>query len=177
MESMRIFALLVLGILPRFALSESKLLTTVAHVDLARYSGTWYEIARYPNRFEKACASDVVAQYAMRSDGKVSVRNSCRKQDGKSKVANGTAKIVDTASNAKLKVTFFWPFYGDFGIIDLAPDYSYAIVGEPSRKYLWILSRASELAPATYQRILERVRAFGYDPAKLAKTPQNAGRR
>jgi apolipoprotein D and lipocalin family protein len=169
---MKLLALLMLAVVSQLGFADEAPLPAVAHVDLARYSGTWYEIARYPNWFEKDCASDVTAQYAMRSDGKVSVRNACRKANGKTKVSTGTAKIIDTTSNAKLKVSFFWPFYGDFWIIDLAPGYEYAVVGEPSRKYLWILSRSPQLTPAIYDQISARLRELGYDPAKLVKTRQ-----
>ena len=116
-------------------------LTTVDHVDLQRYVGKWYEIARYPNRFQRKCQSDTTATYTLREDGKVQVANACREKDGTMTTANGTAKVVDPKTNAKLKVTFFWPFYGDYWILGLGPDYQYAIVGEPDRKYLWILSR------------------------------------
>jgi apolipoprotein D and lipocalin family protein len=151
---------------------ETAPLKAVEHVDLARYLGKWYEIARYPNRFEKSCASDVTADYARRDDGKITVTNACRKSDGKSKESKGTAKMVDTTSNAKLKVTFFWPFSGDYWVIDLDPDYKYAVIGEPDRKYLWVLSRTPELGPGVYERIMGKVRELGYDPAKLVKTPQ-----
>lgn len=169
---MKLWALLLFAVVSPLGFAAGTALPAVAHVDLARYSGTWYEIARYPNWFERDCASDVTAQYSMRSDGKVTVRNACHKANGKIKVSNGTAKIVDTTSNAKLKVTFFWPFSGDFWIIDLAPDYDYAVVGEPSRKYLWILSRSAQLTPETYDRISTRLRELSYDPAKLVKTRQ-----
>ena len=148
-------------------------LRTVDGVDLNRYSGTWYEIARYPNRFQRDCQSDTKAEYTLRNDGKVQVVNSCRQKDGKKKAARGTAKVADKRTNAKLRVTFFWPFYGDYWVIGLSPDYRYAIVGEPKRKYLWILSRTPEMEEATYQAIVEQIREAGYDPEKLIKTPQS----
>lgn len=148
-------------------------LRTVASVDLSRYSGTWYEIARYPNRFQRDCQSDTMAEYTLRKDGKVQVVNSCRQKDGKTKTARGTAKVADKTTNAKLKVTFFWPFYGDYWVIGLSPDYRYAIVGEPKRRYLWILSRTPEMDETTYRQIREQIRAAGYDPEKLIKTPQS----
>lgn len=154
--------------------SNSKPLRTVGNVDLNRYRGTWYEIARYPNRFQRDCASDTTAEYTLRKDGKVQVVNSCRQKDGKTKTARGTAKVADKKSNAKLRVTFFWPFYGDYWVIGLSPDYRYAIVGEPKRKYLWILSRTPELDEATYRAIVEQIREAGYDPDRLIKTPQSA---
>jgi apolipoprotein D and lipocalin family protein len=148
-------------------------LSTVDHVDLSRYTGTWYEIARYPNRFQRDCQSDTTAQYTRREDGTIQVVNSCRQAGGKMKVARGKAKVVDSKTNAKLKVTFFWPFYGDYWIIGLAPDYAYAIVGEPKRKYLWILSRTPQLDEHSFAEALQKVRAVGYDPEKLIKTPQS----
>jgi apolipoprotein D and lipocalin family protein len=157
-----------------YATRKTEPLVTVRQVDLNRYAGTWYEIARYPNRFQKKCDSDTKAMYLLRDDGSVGVLNSCRKSDGTITSNKGTAKVVDPATNAKLKVTFFWPFSGDYWIIDLAPDYSYAVVGEPSRKYLWILSRTPQMDDATYREITERIRFLGYDPAHLMKTKQSA---
>ncbi len=148
-------------------------LRTVDGVDLNRYSGTWYEIARYPNRFQRACQSDTTAEYTVRKDGKVQVVNSCRQKDGKTKTARGTAKVADKRTNAKLRVTFFWPFYGDYWVIGLSPDYRFAIVGEPKRKYLWILSRTPEMDGATYKGVLEHIRSAGYDPDKLINTRQS----
>lgn len=158
----------------RFVLADSKPpLPTVSQVDLSRYVGKWYEIARYPNRFEKKCASDVTASYSQKSNGRIEVVNSCRQADGKIKVSKGEAKVVDKSSNAKLKVAFFKPFYGDYWIVDIAPDYSYAVVGEPSRRYLWILSRTPRLPDETYQKIEAKLAALGYDRAKLVKTAQS----
>lgn len=148
-------------------------LTTVASVDLQRYLGKWYEIARYPNRFERKCVSEVTATYSALPGGKLRVVNACKNKDGKFTEANGKAKIVDPKTNAKLKVSFFWPFYGDYWIVDLAPDYSYAVISEPKREYLWILARAPQMNPAEYDRILERIRSRGLDPAKLVRTPQS----
>lgn len=124
-------------------------LTAVDNVDLRRYAGKWYEIARYPNRFQSKCQSDTTAIYTLRDDGKVQVVNACREKDGKVTTARGTAKVVDKKTNAKLKVIFFWPFYGDYWVIGLSPDYQYAIVGEPSRKYLGILSRTPSMEETT----------------------------
>jgi apolipoprotein D and lipocalin family protein len=153
--------------------SSTSPLTAVDNVDLRRYAGKWYEIARYPNRFQRNCQSDTTAVYTLRDDGKVEVVNACRKMDGKVTTARGTAKVVDKKTNAKLKVTFFWSFYGDYWVIGLDPDYQYAIVGEPSRKYLWILSRTPSLEEATYQGVLRLVETLGYQPGKLQKTNQS----
>ncbi len=160
--------LVVAVVVGQMVFAESKAsLQPVPYVDLARY-----EIARYPNRFEKDCASDVTATYTQLSGGKIEVLNECRKADGQRKRSKGTARVVDKGTNAKLKVTFFWPFSGNYWIIDLAPYYSYAVIGEPGRKYLWILSRTSLLTESTYGEIVTRVRELGYDPSKLTKTKQ-----
>ena len=148
-------------------------LTAVDNVDLRHYTGKWYEIARYPNRFQRKCQSDTTAIYTLRSDGKVQVVNACREKNGMVTTARGTAKVVDKKTNAKLKVTFFWPFYGDYWVIGLSPDYQYAIVGEPSRKYLWILSRTPSMEETTYQEVLRQVETLGYQPGKLQKTNQS----
>jgi apolipoprotein D and lipocalin family protein len=154
--------------------TTSSPLQTVDHVDLNRYVGKWYEIARYPNRFENFCDRDVTAEYSRRNDGKIRVVNTCVTSAGKSKRAEGTAIVVDTQSNAKLKVTFFWPFYGKYWVIDLEPTYEYAVVGEPSRKYLWILSRSPHLEHDTYRQILGRIAQQGYEPNKLLLTRQTS---
>lgn len=155
-------------------LHASEPLATVQSVDLKRYVGTWYEIARYPNRFQKDCEGDTTANYTLLANGNIEVVNSCRQANGKMNTARGKAKIVDRTSNARLKVTFFWPFYGSYWIIGLAPDYSYAIVGEPDRKYLWILSRTPKMSAESYAAALETVRRSGYDPKRLMQTPQSA---
>ena len=152
----------------------SEPLATVPSVDLERYVGTWYEIARYPNRFQRDCVSDTTANYTLLANGKIQVVNACREANGTMKTARGKAKIVDRTSNARLKVTFFWPFYGDYWIIGLAPDYSYAIVGEPGRKYLWILSRTTRMSTESYEEALQKIRVAGYDPNRLMQTPQSA---
>lgn len=149
-------------------------LHTVEHVDLTRYSGKWYEIARYPNRFQRNCQADTSATYTLRKDGKVQVVNTCLEKNGKMKTARGTAHIADKQTNAKLRVTFFWPFYGDYWVVGLDPEYRYAIVGEPRRKYLWILSRTPEMTGDMYRQALEQVQTLGYDPARLLKTKHTA---
>ncbi len=148
-------------------------LITVPSVDLQRYLGKWYEIARYPNRFEKDCVSDVTANYSLRDDGKVQVVNACRKSDGEVKQSKGYAKIVEGSNNAKLKVTFFWPFFGNYWVVDLDPDYRYAVVSEPKREYLWILSRTPVMDEKQYQVILLRVRELGFDTNRLIRPKQS----
>src|SRR5512133_1315664 len=162
---------LAAGLALAYAESSSDL-TTVPAVDLNRYVGRWYEIARYPNRFQKQCAGDVTATYAAAEDGKIEVLNSCRNKDGKNETARGRAKLADRNSKAKLRVTFFWPFYGDYWIIGLDPEYRWAVVGEPSRKYLWILSRSPRMDEPDYRRVVSIAREKGYDPSRLVPTPQ-----
>ncbi len=153
---------------------ESPPLDVVSSVDLKRYMGTWYEIASYPTSFQKGCTA-TKATYALLDDGRVDALNECKRgaPEAEPSRAKGKAKVVDGATNAKLKVTFFWPFYGDYWIIDLGKDYEYAVVGHPSRKYLWILSRAPRMGEDLYGRILERLKnEKGYDTTKLVRTPQ-----
>jgi apolipoprotein D and lipocalin family protein len=145
-------------------------LEVVGAVDLSRYAGRWYEIARLPNRFEKKCADSVTANYTVRSDGRVDVVNRCRKANGEYTTAKGKAKIVDKKTNAKLKVTFFWPFYGDYWILDLDPNYEYAVVGAPNRDYLWILSRTPQLDEQLYQSLLEKMAARGFATERMIRT-------
>lgn len=147
-----------------------KPLQTVQKVDVERYMGKWYEIASFPQSFQKGC-SCTVAEYSLNEDGTVKVDNSCNVA-GKKKQSIGKAKVVDKQSNAKLKVTFFWPFWGKYWIIDLADDYSYAVVGHPNRKYLWILSRTPQMDKQQYDEIVARTKAKGFDVTKLNVTEQ-----
>jgi apolipoprotein D and lipocalin family protein len=149
-------------------------LQVVPSVDLKRYVGTWYEIARFSHRFQEGCVESQ-ATYTLRQDGKIGVLNQCTKgtPGGEISSVQGSAWVVDTKTNAKLKVTFFWPFTGAYWIIDLGENYEYAVVGHPSRSYLWVLSRTPEMEEALYQRILEKLRSqLYYDVSKLTKTPQ-----
>ena len=146
-------------------------LDVVPHVDLNRYVGQWYEIARLPNRFEKKCANSVTATYSLRTDGKIEVVNRCRKLSGDYTTAKGKAKVVDKTTNAKLKVTFFWPFYGDYWILDLGKNYEYAVVGAPNRKYLWILSRSPQMDETVYRQLLAKMAARGFKTEQMIKTP------
>ena len=144
------------------AIPDPPPLQTVAHVDLNRYLGLWYEIGRYPNSFQKGCLGST-ALYTARPNGEIDVLNSCRdEQDGSLREAKGRAWVVDKASNARLKVSFFWPFRGDYWIIDLGQEYEYAVVGTPNRKYLWILSRTPEMHPAILAKILLNVEKQGF---------------
>jgi apolipoprotein D and lipocalin family protein len=141
-------------------------------VDLQRYLGIWFEIARYDQRFERSCAAGVSATYTLRADGSINVVNRCRRSDGSTKEARGRAKIVDRTTNAKLKVSFFGPFYGDYWVLDHADDYSWSIVGEPSGRYLWILSRQSNPGQAAIEELVGRAQELGYDTKQLIHTAQ-----
>lgn len=129
---------------------------TVDFVDLNRYLGTWYEIGSFPQRFSKGCHC-TRAKYSLREDGDIAVLNTCNRDavDGKLSTANGRAKVVDKKTNAKLKVSFFWPFYGDYHIIGLDSDYRYAVVSNEEGSTLWILSRTPELAKDLLDQALE----------------------
>jgi apolipoprotein D and lipocalin family protein len=150
-------------------------LETVAHVDLGRYVGAWYEIASFPQSFQRGCMA-TSATYTARDDGDVDIVNRCRKDslDGPEKVAKGRARVVDKASNAKLEVSFFRPFWGDYWIIDLGREYDYAVVGHPSRDYLWILARTTSLRPELYDAITRKLTARGYDVGRLVRTVHRA---
>lgn len=158
------------------AATEPPPLRTVERVELDRYLGTWFEIASYPQRFQKDCTA-TKAEYSLLDDGEIRVENSCRKHtlDGKPDVARGRARVVDRVTNAKLEVSFFRPFWGDYWVIDLGADYEYAVVGHPSREYLWVLSRTPSLDTVVYDGILERLVAQGYDTSRLRRTLQPAG--
>jgi apolipoprotein D and lipocalin family protein len=148
-------------------------LAVVPEVELSRYLGTWYEIARYPNRFEKNCVA-VTATYSLRDDGRIRVVNAARLHtlDGKSTSVVGRAWVPDPQTPAKLRVSFFGPFAADYWIIGLGEQYDYAVVSEPSRAYLWILSRTPHLEDGRYQAIVQELSAQGFDLTKLEKTLQ-----
>ena len=147
-------------------------LTTVASVDLDRYLGRWYEIARFPNRFEDGCV-DVTATYSREKSGDIKVLNACVKPDGRD-VAEGRAKVVDPETNARLKVSFFGPFYAPYWVLHVAPDYSLALVGEPEGRYLWILAREPAIPEDVKEDALARLAALGYRTEALYWTPQSA---
>lgn len=152
--------------------------TTVDSVDLSRYVGKWYEIAKIPNRFQKKCARNVTATYRLLADGDIEVINRCIQADGKVEDITGVAKVVDRKTNSKLKVSFFRPlgislFWGDYWIIGLGPDYEYALVGTPDRKYGWILARKPSLDPSQLDEIYHLLRRQGYQPDSFKMTPQD----
>ena len=147
--------------------------TTVKNLELNRYLGTWYEIARFPHSFEKGLVG-VTATYSLRPDGKIKVLNQGRKEslDGELSSAEGKAKIPDPTKPAKLKVAFFWIFYAEYNVLELDENYQYALIGSSSDKYLWILSRSPQMDEALYQSLIEKARQRGYDVSKLIMVPQ-----
>lgn len=152
---------------------KPKPLEAVEHVDLERYLGTWYEIATIPQRFQRGCVA-VTAEYSLLPGGDILVVNACREGtlDGKIRSVRGRARVVDKKTNAKLKVTFFWPFWGAYWIIGLDPDYQWAVVGHPNRKYPWILSRSPQMDESLYGQLLDFVGTRGYDVSKIKRTLQ-----
>jgi apolipoprotein D and lipocalin family protein len=180
----RRFAKMILGILAFTGCGTSATsrlhlppLQTVPQVDLNRYLGTWYEIASFPQRFQRGCTG-TSATYTLRSDGQIEVLNRCRRGslDGEEKSAKGLARVVDRTTRAKLAVSFFRPFWGDYWIVDLGADYDYAVVGHPSRDYLWILSRTPTMDGVVYDGILARLRTQGYEVERLRRTLQPGAR-
>ena len=164
------FALTACMGVPAVNRASAEPLTAAAQVDLARYVGLWHEAARLPNQFERGCVA-ATATYTQRPDGMIGVRNACTKSDGSVNVVNGRAKVVDTATDAKLKVSFFGPFWGDYWVLDLAPDYSWALVGESSGRYLWVLTRAERIDDALKVDLVARLKARGYDTDALYWNP------
>jgi apolipoprotein D and lipocalin family protein len=174
MMKVMLLSLVAMAVVAAVSAEESPL-EVAGSVDLDRYLGTWYEIASYPAWFQRGCTA-VTAQYSLRDDGLIRVVNSCNKGalDGKLKQSTGRAKVVEGSNNAKLKVSFFRPFWGDYWIVDLDPEYRWAVVGVPNRKYLWVLSRTRTMDDALYQEIVGRLQAKGYDKARLVRTLQPA---
>lgn len=170
--------LLFAALLVKAERKEKEPLRVVPAVDLPRYAGLWYEVARLPNRFEEKCAGDVTAEYTLKGSDGIRVVNRCRKSDGKVTEALGEARLADRKGpNSRLKVRFapsflsFLPIvWGDYQIIELAPDYTHAVVGDPSRKYLWILSRNPRMDEETYLRLLEAARSQGFDVSRMIRT-------
>lgn len=169
------------------AKAAGEALPTVASVDLPRYVGTWYEIGRLPNVFQRQCLSDTTAQYAARPDGNIDVTNRCRtagKGDSEWETARGMARIIDPVSKAKLQVSFLpqalrWlPIgWGDYWVLELDPDYRWVMVGEPGLRYLWVLSRTPALPPGTLESLLARARALGFPVEQMLLTSQSAAAR
>lgn len=149
-------------------------LQTVPSVDVARYMGTWHEVAKYPNWFQNKCASSTQASYSLRTDGRVQVLNRCKTAKDEWSEALGVARQIGGPDSAQLKVRFapewlsFIPLvWGDYWIIELDPDYQWVVVSEPRRDYLWILSRTPQMAAATYQARLDKLQSLGFDLQRI----------
>jgi len=149
---------------------------SVPSVDLARYSGKWFEIASFPMFFQRSCVADTTAEYASAPDGGITVHNRCRTDKGFDD-ATGKATVVEGSANSRLKVSFFWPFKADYWIVGLDPQYRWAVVGNPNRKYLWVLSRTAQLQPDLLQAALASASAQGFDLAELRYTTQATANR
>lgn len=147
-------------------------LPTVIAVDVPKYMGVWYEQALIPNSFQRMCVADTTATYALKNDGTVSVTNRCRKADGQFESVVGVAKVVEGSQNAKLRVSFFRPFYGDYWILSLNHEDGWVLVGEPSRKYAWVLSRSPNLNPASLEQALEKAASLGYQKEQFKTAVQ-----
>lgn len=178
----RLISLVVLLML-HATTSHAEAVTVVADLDLNRYTGKWFEIARFPNKFQTQCVGDVSATYVKRDDGDMDVINRCKNVTGLIEEAVGRARVPSLETTAKLKVRFapqwlsWLPMvWADYWVVELAPDYSIAVVGDPTRKYLWVLSRRSAIDEPVYQSLLKRLDVQGYDTNSLVLTPQGGSK-
>lgn len=149
---------------PVYRQSEEPL--SVAYIDQARYLGVWHEQARLPNSFENGCQR-ATAEYGLREDGLISVKNTCTEANGNHRVANGRARPVGEAGEGKLEVSFFGPFWADYWVLERADDYSWSIVGEPEGRYLWLLTRSETITPDKRTDFEGRITRLGFRPAEL----------
>ena len=179
------FCLCVTAAVLALRADEKSPLRVVPSVDLTRYAGQWYEIARFPNRYQAKCAGDVIANYTLKSDGTIAVLNRCKLADGGEIKAEGVARVVGKGKpNSILKVRFAPAFlsfipqvWGDYQIISLSSDYTHVLVGEPGREFLWILSRSPRMDDADYDRLAAEASAQGFDIRRLQKTNQSGADR
>jgi apolipoprotein D and lipocalin family protein len=169
----KLHGIYILVFMMMFTSVSAQQLTTVPNVDLNKYAGKWFEIASFPQRFQKGC-NCTTAEYTLSDKGYVIVENRCNKDsiNGKLSYIKGKAFVEENSGNAKLSVQFFWPFKGKYWIIELADDYSYAVVGHPNRNYLWILSRTPQMDEQTYQQLITNIAVKGYDISKNKITKQ-----
>jgi apolipoprotein D and lipocalin family protein len=162
---------------PPSAVQPAAAVQPVAAVDLERFVGPWFEIARIPAWFQNRCARDTTARYQRRSDGRITVINRCLTGGGKVDEAEGLARVLDPTTNARLQVSFVsllgWrPFWGDYWIIGIDPDYRWLVVGDPRRQYGWILSRSASLEPAQLEAAFQSLERNGYQRSRFVFTPQ-----
>ena len=175
--AMRLVTLLGVLAISGCATTTSRLglppLETVPHVEVQRYLGTWYELASIPQSFQRGCTA-TTATYSLRPDGELDVLNKCRMDsvDGVEKTATGRARVVDAATNAKLEVSFFRPFWGDYWIIDLDPEYQWASVSDPTGNSYFLLTRTKTIDPALKAEIIARAEAKGVKIGNITDTPQ-----
>ena len=167
--------LLLFGIIAAYGQSSSPV--TVKYVDLKKYAGLWYEIAKIPNTFQKHCVKNTTAEYFLNEDGSIKVINSCTDEDGDRDEAEGVAEVFDKSSNAKLEVSFvsflgIRPFWGDYWIIGLDSNYEYAVIGVPNRKYGWILSRNKKMTDDQLSAAFDIIKRNGYDVKKFVMSEQ-----
>lgn len=173
----------LLGLVVSFSsfAKSSKEVQTVDSVDLQKYIGKWYEVASIPQSFQKKCVGNTVAEYSFAEEGLIAVVNSCDTKSGKRSIATGRAQVVDTATNSKLKVTFvkfidwIFAFGGKYWILDLDANYSYALIGDPTRSYAWILSRQPYISVAQLLTLELKFREQGYDTCKILTSIQTGG--
>lgn len=164
-------ALLTVFLSGAVARAEGPPVRSVGQIDLTRYVGKWYEIAAFPMYFQRDCIADTTAEYTWRPDGEISVDNRCRTASGSAQ-ATGRAWMPDGAGPGQLKVSFFWPFRSDYWVIGLDADYRWAVVGNPNRRYLWLLSRTPQLPAAELARARQAASDQGYDLEQLKTTRQ-----
>ena len=172
MKTSTLFTAILAGIVPALVLAQTPVVS-VPMVDLARYSGKWFEIASFPMFFQRNCIADATADYGPGPNGAVTVLNRCRTDSGFDE-ANGSATVVEGFGNSRLKVSFFWPFKGDYWVLGLDPDYRWAVVGSPNRKYLWVLSRTPQLPAPLLTAALASAQAQSFDLTQLRYTVQTA---
>lgn len=165
---MRILSFIAAGWLSAASSFAAAPLASVPSVDLQRYLGVWHELARYDNWFQDEACVNVTAEYGIDEDGDVSVLNTCRDAAGAvTETAEGYARVVEGSGNAQLRVSFFWPFFGDYWVVALADDYTWVIVSEPGRDYLWILTRSAATSDADRDSLVAKAVELGFDRNRL----------
>jgi apolipoprotein D and lipocalin family protein len=170
-------SLLLIGVCaltPSETLAQKGAVSAVSFVDLQRYSGKWFEIARFPHKFQRECVGNTTTTFnTMTDNGQLEILNSCLQKNGKVDQLKGQAKIVDSSTNSKMKFSSSKFSNDSYWVVNLDPEYQYAVVGTPDHNFLWILSRTPQMTDATYQQILRNVEKMGFRPSKIVKTPQN----